>query len=62
MYEERVQDAPVARFTTDARQFWTLTRQTVGTDKTYRSVGLRNHPVSLLPTFACEVIYISQNT
>jgi len=62
MYEKRVQDAPAARFTTDARHFWTVTRQTVGMDKTYRSVGLRDHPVSLLPTFVCEVTYMSQNT
>jgi len=61
MYEERVQDETAALFTTDVRHFWTLNIQTDGLDKTYISVGLRDHPVSLLPTFVCEVIYRSQN-
>ena len=56
MYEERVQDATAALFTTEVRRFWTLTIQTDGLDKTYRSDGLRDRPVSLPPTFVCEVI------
>jgi len=62
MYEESVQDATAVLYTTEVRHFWTLTIETDGLDKTYRSVGLRDHPVSFLPTFVCEVIYRSQNT
>ena len=51
MYEERGQDAPTARFTTDISG---LTIQTDGLDKMYRNFGLRNHPVSLLTNLSVK--------
>ena len=54
MYEGRVQDAPAACFTSEARHFWTLAIETDGLDKMHRSVGLHDHPVSLLPNLCVK--------